>query len=82
MGASAAAAAAAAAATAVAAAAADFFLAKAKIAASCIKRYVIYSILQNLLYRGILIISIDSKRCFHCSCSCNGSQAKLVKTEN
>ena len=77
MGASAAAAAAA---TAGAAAAADFsWLEKA---ASCIKRYVIYSILQNLLYRGILIISIDSKRCFHCSCSCNGSQAKLVKTEN
>ena len=45
----AAAAAAAAAATAVAAAAADFSWPKAKKAASCIKRYVIYSILQNLL---------------------------------
>ena len=44
------AAAAAAAATAVAAAAADFSWPKAKKAASCIKRYVIYSIWQNLLY--------------------------------
>ena len=47
--AAAAAASAAAAATAVAAAAADFSWPKAKKAASCMKRYVIYSILQNLL---------------------------------
>ena len=61
-----------------------FYNHKAKNLANCMIRDVIYSNLQNLLYRCSLIFSIDSKECCHCSCSCScyGSQVRLVKAAN
>ena len=55
-----------------------FYNHKAKNLANCMIRDVIYSNLQNLLYRCSLIFRIDSKECCWCSCSTTAADAALL----